>query len=94
VVFVQKSMILKCSKNKYQPMKRTSSAEEIVSIKDLFYYHLLAFDDIDAARLQRCPGVTFVESSVTTEFAFVFIGLQVGARCFIEDEVLAMYPRA
>ena len=75
-------------------MKRTSPAEEIVSIKGLFYNHLLAFDDIDGARLQRCPGVTFVESGVSTEFAFVLIGLPIGARCFVEDEVLAMYPRA
>ena len=34
-------------------MKRTSPAEVIESFKGLFYYHLLAFDDIDGARLQR-----------------------------------------
>ena len=75
-------------------MKLTSPAEEIVSFKGLFYNHLLAIDDIDGARLQRCPGVTFGESGVSTEFAFVLIGLPVGARCFVEDEVLTMYPRA
>ena len=34
-------------------MKRSSPAEEIVSFKGLFYNHLLAIDDIDAALCEQ-----------------------------------------